>query len=315
MSRWAIYTYTLPLKRPILARGAHRFERKGLLLFRTVKGETRVGEAAPIQGFHPHTHSQVCTELIAYCSHPQPEKRNALSPLARFALEMTEQEVPSATTPIQINGLLSLTAPIDPSFSCYKIKVGRTSLKEEVDFLLRMPLPNHARLRLDANRAWSVSEALAFWDDIRPLHSKIEYIEEPLQDPQLLHTLPLPIAVDESLPDLKERCWDIQALRAIILKPTLQDGISGTKWWIQQASDRNIDAVISSTFESSIGIHALCNLAALQPSTIHGLGTASWFAADLIPQRALPEKGFLLAGVAVNPEEIDRRFLRLEARG
>ena len=314
VNRWAIYTYTLPLKRPILARGANRLQRKGLLILRRMNNEIRVGEAAPITGFHPHTLSQVRDELIDFFSHPKPSKRIQLSTLARFALEMTEQK-PSPVIPVSVNGLLSPTTPINPSFSCYKIKVGRAALADEIDFLLNVALPEHATIRLDANRAWSVSEALAFWNGIEAIHAKIEYIEEPLLDPAQLGTLPLPIAIDESLPLLKESIWDIPTLSAIVLKPTLQGGLCESRKWMQRASERNISAVVSSTFESSIGIHALCNLAAVQPKTTHGLGTASWFAADLIAQRALPRNGILTSGFDVQASDIHTEFLQLDAQG
>ena len=84
---------------------------------------------------------------------------------------------------------------------------------------------------------------------------------------------------------------------------------------MQKASERNISAVVSSTFESSIGIHALCNLAAAQPKTTHGLGTASWFAADLIAHRALPHNGFLRSGSDVQASDINTEFLQLDAQG
>ena len=103
VNRWAIYTYTLPLKRPILARGENRRQRKGLLLFLKTKERIGIGEAAPIDGFHTHTLQQVQTELIAYCTHRQTAKREDLSALSRFALEMTEQtpSSPQSIAPVE----------------------------------------------------------------------------------------------------------------------------------------------------------------------------------------------------------------------
>ena len=62
-------------------------------------------------------------------------------------------------------------------------------------------LDHHISLRLDANRAWTLDEALEFASGIKGI--KIEYCEESLKNPEQLDSFleksDLPIALDETL--------------------------------------------------------------------------------------------------------------------
>ena len=151
-------------------------------------------------------------------------------------------------------------------------------------------LPAQTKIRLDANCAWSLSECMLFWSLIKGHTKNIEYIEEPLSNPDDYIQLPIPFALDERLAMFKEQLHTLPYLRAIILKPSLL-GFHSCEEWIYKATVLNLNAVISSTFESSIGLFAYARIA--QPNTHCGLGTNSWFKEDLLEQRALPQKGML----------------------
>lgn len=108
-----------------------------------------------------------------------------------------------------------------------KVKVGgETGPVRDAEYVLELlaAAPDGSSLRLDANQAWSMEDALAFCEVIErgrhggsevdgsaleqgrgSIKSKIEYLEEPLRDPRMLGEFwersgkDLPYALDESL--------------------------------------------------------------------------------------------------------------------
>ena len=167
-----------------------------------------------------------------------------------------------------------------------KIKVGRYPVREEIDTVLRVSalLPRHAALRLDANRAWPLTEALEFAQGVRDC--PMEYIEEPVRDATMLDEFirrsGLPVALDESLGAVGDRPLT-QGLRAIVIKPTLRGGLSGALRWSRIARQAGVTPVISSAFESSVGLRALAELASVvhDPDVAAGLDTGRWLARDV----------------------------------
>lgn len=194
-----------------------------------------------------------------------------------------------------------------------KLKVARGAAESEVDTIrrLRELLGIGVAIRLDANRGWGFDEALAFAR--QAAECNIAYIEEPIADPQRLAEFaersPIPFAVDETLQDIG---WDqlhawrradllepfaefpddadprlraIVAGRVWVVKPTLV-GISRTYLAGLLAKQCRIDPdlVVSSSFESGLGLIALANLAACagEDALPAGLDTASWLAGDIL---------------------------------
>ena len=79
-------------------------------------------------------------------------------------------------------------------------------------------------LRLDANRAWSLSDALEFAHGIAGV--QIEYLEEPLQNPAALPAFHehsgLSVALDETLLEQPpENFRDYRGVCAVVIKPTM----------------------------------------------------------------------------------------------
>ena len=83
---------------------------------------------------------------------------------------------------------------------------------------------------------------------------------------------------------------------ALVLKPSVLGGFERTAELAAWAAQRGMRAVISSSFETSLGISQLAQLAAAVDATAaaggaagatqHGLATAGWFAEDLLPASA-----------------------------
>ena len=286
IDNWAVYHYALPLHKPIAARGANRCTRMGILVLIRNEWGIGIGEAAPIEGFHPVSFDQTQEDILSALR----QKTSPEHLISLCAIEMAQQPTPQNSVPV--NGLLTNEHSIDPQFSCYKIKVGRQSVHDDANMVRTIleTLPTQTKIRLDANCAWSLSDCMFFWSLIKGHTKNIEYLEEPLANPDDYIQLPIPFALDECLAMFKEQLHTLPYLRAIILKPSLLGFHSCTEW-IHKATALNLNAVISSTFESSIGLFAYARIA--QPNTHCGLGTNSWFKEDLLEQRALPQKGML----------------------
>lgn len=167
--------------------------------------------------------------------------------------------------------------------ACVKVKVGRGSRAEEIAGLRALRLAAPAlELRLDANAAWSLEEALAFEAAGRELEPA--FVEEPLRAVEELtrwrqHSV-WPLALDEHLghPAL-QASWQ-QEVVAWVLKPQVL-GLVAVLERIKQVAELGSGAprvIISSSFESPLGLRALRCLAALAPGRpAPGLGTERWF--------------------------------------
>lgn len=95
--------------------------------------------------------------------------------------------------------------------------------------------------------------------------------------------------VGPGAPDAEALC---EGAAALVLKPAVLGGLERTAQLAAWAAQRGMRAVVSSAFESSLGLSQLAQLAAaletapgVQASQ-HGLATLSWFAEDLLPEAA-----------------------------
>lgn len=175
-------------------------------------------------------------------------------------------------------------------YTAIKFKVGSGSVDEDVAAVneLCMTVKKFGgSVRLDANRAWSLEDAVRFAKGLDDLQC-IEYIEEPVQDPALLKSFfrdtQLPFALDESLEDGSHwqniTCDD--GLKAYVIKPSVLGGIAASMKLIR-AGDQNASVVVSSAFESGLALSYLTLFAAMLPQrTAHGLGTCEILGSDLI---------------------------------
>eukprot|EP00884_Botryococcus_braunii_P003874 jgi/Botrbrau1/13488/Bobra.0082s0084.1 len=199
-------------------------------------------------------------------------------------------------------------------YSCIKIKVGRRANPEEDALIVaavREAIGPSVSLRADANRKWELQQALSFGLAVAPLG--LEYIEEPVRDPTDLavffEATRVPVALDETLDEalrlagpnpadvamaLSRLVDQTPGLHALVVKPAVVGGLEKSALIARWASARRIQVVISSAFESSLGLAVYAHLAAALPSNTsniippaHGLATADWFAADLTSEALL----------------------------
>ena len=189
-------------------------------------------------------------------------------------------------------------------FKAVKLKVGRSTIQQDIERvrLARKILGDEIPLRLDANRAWEWDDAVKFAKAVQDFN--IEYCEEPLLDSNKLEQLHLqtgmPLALDETLwyaptpkADATAKHVSLSGIRALILKPGILGGWNNTKMWIEHAQKYGIHCVLSSCFESGLGLNWIAFMAneLLSEQFPAGLDTSKWFEQDLIEPRFLIQNG------------------------
>ena len=238
---------------------------------------------------------------------------DAVSPSVRFALETAlaglsrrmedkaAAELACFEGAVPVNGLLAgsreqvLTDARrlrDGGCRAVKLKVGSGPVAEDVE-LTRAVLSvigDAVTLRLDANRSWNLEQAVAFGREIAG--GAVEYLEEPLREPTQLRELfdatGIPVALDESLLELRPDDLDgRREVGAVVLKPTLLGGTARAREWVAKALALNIRPVVSSCFESGVGLLALAEFAwaSTGDAVPAGLDTYRWLDADVVRPR------------------------------
>ncbi len=189
--------------------------------------------------------------------------------------------------------MLQQAVELDPEIRCIKVKVARQSVQQDIELIkqLHQSLPGHIAIRLDANRGWSWAEAVEFASSVP--RDRIVFIEEPLLDfgriADFAASTGMPVALDESL-QLNKRFQEYDelpeffpGLQALVIKPTLVGGVCRTRQLASMADQYGLDLVISSSYESNIGIDFLSSLARqLAPDTAPGLDTLSILGSRLV---------------------------------
>lgn len=292
-----IYRYRIPLGRPLLLQGTQVNARHGLILRLTQGTSERFGEIAPLPGFSRESlrdaEMDLCRAASQWRAGEQPSPR---FPSTQFGVDCTRLASPGSLpscpyipllsgSPEAVLSQLGELDTVSPP-RLIKLKVARLELNVEIDLVWQIlrDYP-HLRLRLDANRGWGWRQALQFATAV-PTRA-IDYIEEPLGNPDLLPEWfahgGLPYALDETLQRPDYRFQMQPGLKALVIKPMLIGGWHRIVKLLKAARDAGIIAVISSSYESSLGLRHLAILARRwTPTQPPGLDTHSALCQDLL---------------------------------
>ncbi len=210
---------------------------------------------------------------------------------------------------IPVNGNLG---PLDPEeavqegerllqagFSTIKVKsMGDADADARRLGALRRALGPDVFLRLDANGAWGVDEALDALKTLAPF--SLQYVEEPLGEGslgdrvRLAQKSPVPLAWDESVTDAQAASVLAPSAAALVVKPPRLGGVDRFLEVLAAGSGSATPLVVSTPLEGAIGRAVDLQLASLSPGSLaHGLGTGDALAGDLASPALLPEAGWV----------------------
>ncbi len=162
-------------------------------------------------------------------------------------------------------------------FPCVKVKVGRDP--EADDALVarvRDAVGPGTAIRLDANGAWDVETAVAVIT--RLARHDLELVEQPVATLENLarvrRRVTVPVAADESVRDLDDarELARLGAADAVVLKV---QPLGGCRAALQVAEAAGVPAIVSSMYETSIGLATGVALAAALPSLPWACGLAT----------------------------------------
>lgn len=271
--KWSLWSYQVGLQKPLAVLGGNGLVREGWILGRFDNENSKwiYGEISTIESFHKIKCIDVYNDII------NTVRNNNRPKTALVKTVFDIWQTPTREGIVHINSLLDsnhTTASNKPQ--TIKIKLGRQSLDKDIEWFTRLQR-DHPQIqwRLDCNKQWTLKQLRTFWTCCHP--STIEYIEDPLHDPSLLEQVPdIPIALDESLIEYQS-LLDFPNVVAAIIKPTLHLN------WQHILQQYPVKGVISSTFEGSLGIWGLGQLAlSHMEKETHGLGTLDWFAEEVV---------------------------------
>jgi o-succinylbenzoate synthase len=186
---------------------------------------------------------------------------------------------------------------------CVKLKVGvmSTHAAELARIAaVRATISADMHLRIDANAAWDVPEAIAI---IRAAERyQLELVEQPcaVDDlagmAQVRKSVHTPIAADESVGGPQQAAQVIAASAAdvLVIKPMMAGGLRRARAIIVQAQLAGLQALVTTTIDAGVGVAAALHLAATLPTPLAcGLATGPLLVGDLLVQPIVVRNGAL----------------------
>ena len=188
-------------------------------------------------------------------------------------------------------------------FSCFKLKVGLPDDVERVA-AVRAAIGPWPALRVDANGAWTVDEAI---ERIAALAAyDLELVEQPCATlaelAEVRRAVAVPVAADEPIasPADVETAAAAGACDVVNVKLATSGGFTAARETIRAAAACGLEAFVSSTFDGPWGIAAGLRLAASERVSLAcGLATLELF--DARVARALPAPSAGLMAVPQGP--------------
>ncbi|SRR5581483_8620537 len=346
-----VIPYALPFREPyVTARGSLERREMALLRLRTDAGLEGLGEAVPLAlrggaglGEVVGALSRAAEALIgaqaaeATALGPRAAARAELPAPARAALEVAVLDLQAKAAgvplwrhlgapehaPVAVNATLTAGDPgsvaaqaerwAELGFTAFKLKAG---LAGDVAALeaVRAALGREARLRVDANGAWSREEAILKLGAMERFG--VELAEQPaadLEDMRLVRAATaVPLAADESVATVAEaeRAAELGACDLVAVKLAKVGGVAPAL-----AIAATLPSYLSSALDGPVGIAAAAHAAQVlrgrgDAGVAHGLATQALFSATIAERECALGRGELAPpegpGLGV---ELDERAL------
>jgi o-succinylbenzoate synthase len=274
-------------------------------------GYVGYGEAAPFEPYDGVSIDRVAAELLQERG-PSPNLRQAVAAeeLARLDLEARREGravcEPGADA-IAVNRTIAAGLPEEAAaqakagmrlgYSCFKLKVG---LPDDLDRVaaVREALGSWPALRLDANGAWEVDEAVEMIGVLAD--HDLELVEQPCRTlaelAKVRERVQVPIAADEPIRSGRDvrAAAEAGACDAVCLKLASCGGVTPTREAIRVAREHGLEPILSSTLDGPWGIAAALQVAAAERLSLAcGLATLELFDARLARVLGRPMAGVL----------------------
>ncbi|HVG76120.1 MAG TPA: enolase C-terminal domain-like protein [Thermoleophilaceae bacterium] len=299
----SVLRLSIPLKEPFVTSTGVVSARELLLLRLEARdGTVGYGEAAPLEPYDGVPLEQAAAALTGGGGRRPPHAR-AAEEIARLDLHARQEERPLAEPhkdALAVNMTLAAGPPeevaeraragLRDGYACFKLKVGLPDDVERVA-AVREAIGPWPALRVDANGAWSVDEAVHAIREIEG--NDLELVEQPCGSLRELaavrQRVSTAIAADESVSTLRElrRAAELEACDVVNVKVAGAGGFNPARELMREARAAGMDVFLSSTLDGPWGIAAALQLAAAEELTLAcGLATLPMFDSPLA--RALP---------------------------
>jgi L-alanine-DL-glutamate epimerase-like enolase superfamily enzyme len=233
--------------------------------------------------------------------------RRAGRPVAALLADELLAQVPVNTTIGALDREAAATraaAAAAQGFACVKLKVGSGDDAGRVAAVRAAAGPQMA-LRLDANGAWDVEQAVRTIDVLAP--AGLELVEEPVHGVDALRLVRRRVATRIAMDETTAEPGAIAsgAADAVCLKLARAGGIAGLLAQAALVRATGAEAYLASTFDGPLGIAAALHCAAaLRVQLPCGLATLGMFA-DVDPGELAPRSGAIAVppapGLGVSP--------------
>ena len=230
----------------------------------------------------------------------------------RAGLEAAFTGLPEAHGTVEVNGTIPAVEDVEPVLARYpgvntfKIKVAEPSQSLDDDIrrvtAVRRLRPD-ARLRVDANRGWTVDQAVEAADKL----GELEYIEQPCATVEELAEVrrrtSTPIAADESIRRAADpyRVAELNAADVAVCKVAPLEGVTNL---VTIARDLHLDVTVASALDTAVGMDAGLIAAKLTGSRAAGLATQRLFVEDVAEPRAMVDGELAITRTTPDPERL-----------
>ncbi|OCA55421.1 o-succinylbenzoate synthase [Photorhabdus namnaonensis] len=296
-----LYRFRLPMEAGVILRYQRLKTRDGFLVHLQENGQQGWGEIAPLPEFSKETVEQAGEAAVAWlkqwCLGAEPDESELPSVAFGISCALAElqgklpQDADYRKAPLCNGDPDELIVRLNnmSGQKVAKVKIGLYEAVRDgmiVNVLLEA-VPDLS-LRLDANRSWSRAKADSFAKYVNPAYrNRIAFLEEPCQTPEqslsFARDTGIAIAWDESVRDEGFNVAAQAGVTAIVIKPTLIGSLARCCQLISAARNAGLEAVISSSIETSFGLTQLARIAHwLTPATIPGLDTLELIQSQLV---------------------------------